>query len=214
MKIEEELDQLRQKYRDNDYRLSKHDTLEAREKLRIFLRDGDNWQQAVEYVVDFPDNIGIETYVDFYRGIGLQKRMKLNRFLVENEKFQDNDNFRSVRRMVALLNELLSFEVEEEEIYFLLQNMNRLILQEGNKKIPDDRLEKVLSVFNTTGRIRELQQELNRVKSEKQELENGIQLRDQRLEKMHSLATAFRRDYEKLKELNRELRELIEKRME
>lgn len=179
------LKKYRQKYKDNDYRLSRSDTRKTRQLLREALKNRGPDQELINFLIDFPAEIGMPLFVSYYKESDREQREHLNRLFVENEKFQKNENFIGVRRATDLINRLIKEGIPRSEILSLLKALNHLILGESTRFIDPEQHRELLSVFDREDqsqrlaalrqRNQQLTQEIEEYRQQRQRLEDVLQ---------------------------------------
>lgn len=123
------LDELLKKYKNNS-KLSHTDELLAKQKL-IELLNEDTYN-AYPYVLDYPVNVGVQAYVEFYSTLDRDNQIKLNRGLLSCEEFIKNTSNKSVNKTSALLRKFMKANADQGAINFILKKICQLILD--NKK--------------------------------------------------------------------------------
>lgn len=197
MDAAESLETLKEKYKNNGYRLSKSDSKTARQLIIELLKEEkmQKISDAIDYVIEFPAAIGIRAYVDYYQNLDENRQRILNKMLVNNESFKENTNQRTIKRVSVLLDKMIANGIEQNQIYFILKNVCRLIL--NGRDEPEAKMEekqKLLSIFSANEEVASLKFSL----AKEQRVKNNLK---------SELAEAE----EKVAELKKEVEELKEK---
>ncbi len=203
------LENLRNKYRENDYRLSRSDTEKAREKITQLLEEEDKWELGIDFIIDFPSEIGISAYVNYYKTAPQEKRLRLNRLLVNNQRFRDNENFISIKRGGILINKLLMAGANEEELIFLLQKLNKLILEQTGTEVNQIHQQELLEIFASRQQISKLEERLMAAEQKNRELEKIIEESQEKNKELKILINGLKKDIISLKKVKRKLNKTL-----
>ena len=202
MGLAEELAKLREKYKQNGYRLSKSDSALVRKKI-IKLLEREKMEatsQAITYVIDFPAEIGIDAYMEYYSQIDPNKRRLLNKMMVNSEKFKENKNYKSVDRGAVLVKRLIAGDYDQNNILFMLKNICYLMLKEADGEVEDKKLEEMLKIFTLSDQYKSLKHALNKEQRTKNRLKTELTEREEEISDLRSEIAKLKSEGESGKE--------------
>lgn len=195
------LKDLIEKYRENGYRLSKQDSRKARDILFVLLKDKEMWATVIDFIIDFPSDIGIAAYVSYYKIVDSHQQRQLNKSFVNSDRFQENKNYIGVKRGAVLLNKLIFEDAVNKELHFILKHINKLILRDAGTEINDERQRELLEVFDFNGKLNK-QKELESLKAE-------IESDRKKVVKLREIINGLETDIEKLRGLRKKLHHML-----
>ena len=188
MDASESLRTLRERYKENGYRLSKSDSKAARQMIVELLKENkmQKISEAIDYVIDFPASIGIRAYMNYYQKLDDNRQQILSKMLVNNDNFKENTNNKSIDRASVLLDKMISSNnVDQDQIYFVLKNVCKLILNNlDNCEAKEDEKRKLLSVFNSKEDVTSLKFALAKEQRIKNNLQEEVKKHKQQIKEL------------------------------
>ncbi|MGM0501383.1 MAG: hypothetical protein ACQERJ_02535 [Bacillota bacterium] len=201
MDASESLKTLREKYKNNGYRLSKSDSKAARQMIVELLKENkmQKISEAIDYVIDFPATIGIRAYMNYYQKLDDNRQQILSKMLVNNDNFKENTNNKSIDRSSVLLDKMIANDnVGQEQIYFVLKHVCKLVLnnlKSGEAKEEDKK--KLLSVFNSKDDVTSLKFALAKEQRIKNNLKEQVQQQEQKIKKLQAEIKKLKKENKK-----------------
>lgn len=202
----ERLKDLKAKYKQNGYRLSQRDAELVREEIINLLQEEKmgKMSQAMEYIIDFPAEIGVEAYLTYYDQIAPNKRRLLDKMMISSEKFQENRNHKSIDRGAALVKQLIANDYDINNILFILQSLCRLMLVEAEGEAKEEQIEEILNIFTLSDRYDSLKNALNKERRIKHSLKSKLDEYEAKVEDLQEELTQLKEQVGELEEKKEE----------
>lgn len=205
-KINDMLDKFKKKYR-----LTKEDSTITRNLLIKFLSSKKNWELGMYYVIEFPEEVGVEAYLYTYKLLNTRSKKRLLNCLVDNKTFINNKNFKTIKRIGFLINRMYNENLKKENINFLLKNINQLILTQTNNDLEIDSYQDLLKIFTLEYKVNNLKNKLNNKKKVNQQKEIELEEYKEKTHKLTKEKKEIERELEQKKELIKKKNEKINK---
>ncbi|NLU11361.1 MAG: hypothetical protein GXW90_10610 [Tepidanaerobacter acetatoxydans] len=135
MKTIQDLDLLVEKYKRNS-KLGLNDSEAAMEGIQFLLRGDTQFRgRGMEYVFEFPNDIGVNAFFNYYRVLDEEEKNKAIQELMTCKEFGVNLSNKSVNRATALIGLMLKENPEDGNINHILKSATQLILGKNKKEI-------------------------------------------------------------------------------
>lgn len=131
----ERLNELNEKLKRNS-KLNQHESEEAKKAILETLQGENNQDLIMKFIYLFPEEIGINTYFEYFKNSDKNAKHCLNNLFVNSEEFKLNPSGRSVNRATYLIGLMLNDNVTKGIIY-LLRNLYDLMTSNKARKISD-----------------------------------------------------------------------------
>lgn len=119
---------------------NQHDSEEAKQIILELLRNQENIDSVIKYIILLPEEVGIDSYVQHYKTLDRNARKQLNQLFANSEEFKANTSGRSVNRATYLIGLFCKSNLIMEAKYMLMKLVS-ILVSNKSKTIPDKYIE-------------------------------------------------------------------------
>lgn len=135
------LNELYKKCKKN-HKLSQVDKEVVKKNLVNLLKEQPIRETIIDFAINFPDDIGIAAYMEYYKTLDFDNQKELNESFVCSTEFLANSSFKSINRATALIR--CMYEEDQNNFTgFILKNACKLIADGYSKNISS----RVIEIF-------------------------------------------------------------------